>query len=188
MASYNSKNNLANSKVVLFLKNNGIYLVGVVFLVPYIVRYFKSQEVKDVKQSLDLAVKTNSAQNNKVDPTIIKSKETSLKKKYPNLSAKDSTRLKTIAQSIAFALGTNPEGSTSVLNVDLYGVGSWVEDEKEVVKQLKTTTGTFPIVEDYYYHLFTRSRNLKTDLYKYLSSSDLTTLRTVYKKAGKSWL
>jgi hypothetical protein len=184
----NTKNSLTSSKVVLFLKDNGVYLLAVVFLVPYIVRYFKNQDNKDQVQALDIATKANTAENAKVDPSIIKAKETKLKKKYPNLSAKDSTRLKNVAQAIAYALGTNPEDNHFVLSTDLYNVSAWSEDEKEVVKQLKTVTGTFPIVEDYYYHLFTRSRNLKNDLYKYLSPSDLIILRTAYKKVGKTWL
>jgi hypothetical protein len=188
MISKYTKNKLANNKLVLFLQTNGIYLVAVLFAIPYIVRYFNSQEVKDEIQANDLAVKKNNAENGKADPVIIKRKETELKKKYPNLSAKDSTRLKKVAAAIAYAFGTNPEDNHFIANIDLYNVSAWSEDEKEAVKQLKTVTGTFPIVEDYYYHLATRSHNLKTDIYKYLSPSDLTTLRLTYKKAGKNWV
>lgn len=188
MFSKYSKNKLVNNKLVLFLQNNGLYLVAVLFAIPYIVRYFNSQENKDNIQSTDLAVKKNNAENAKQDPVIIKKKETVLKNKYPNLTAKDSTRLKNVAQAVAYALGTNPEDNHFIANTDLFNVSAWAEDEKEAVKQLKTVTGTFSIVEDYYYHLFTRSRNLKSDLYKYLSPSDLAQLRLTYKKAGKSWL
>lgn len=188
MLSKYSKNKLANNKLVLFLKNNGIYLVAVLFAIPYIVRYFNSQGTKDEIQAADLAVKKNNAENGKSDPNIIQKKETQLKKKYPNLKASDSTRLKKVAQAIAYAFGTNPEDNHFVLNTDLYNVSAWAEDEDEAVKQLKTVTGTFPIVEDYYYSLFTRSRNLKSDIYKYLSPSDLTKLRLTYKKAGKNWV
>lgn len=188
MLSTYTKNKLANNKLVLFLQSNGIYLVAVLFAIPYIVRYFNSQETKDNIQATDLAVKQNNAENAKQDPTIIKKKETELKTKYPSLKASDSTRLKKVAQAVAYALGTNPEDNHFIANTDLFNVSAWGEDEKEVVKQLKTVTGTFPIVEDYYYHLFTRSRNLKADLYKYLSPSDLTTLRLTYKKSGKNWI
>ncbi|MBA0883804.1 hypothetical protein [Flavobacterium undicola] len=179
-----------NSKLVLFFQNNAVYIVAVLFAIPYIIRYFNSQEQKDSSQALDLAVKQNSAENAKSSPTIINDKAKVINKKYPNLKSKDSDRLKTIAQKIAFSLGTNPEDNHIIFNgsVELFNIRALVEDENTVVKLLKTTTGTFPIVEDYYYSLFTRSRNLKTDLYKYLSAENISQLRVAYKKANKNWI
>ena len=180
---YNVKS-LSTSKAVDFLKSNGIYLLAVVFLIPYIVRYFKNEDNKDEIQKLDIAVKKNNAQNGKSDPNIIRSKESLLRKKYPKMDSKTSARVRAVAQGVAISLGTNVEDNHFVLNTDLFNVAAWGENEAEAVKLLKTVPGTFPAVEDYYYSLFTRSRNLKTDLLKYLSKSDLSTLRATYKKYG----
>lgn len=183
-------NKLKNNKLVLFLQNNWFYLLAVSMALPYLVRYFNSQDEKDEKQALDLAQKANTTQNAKSSPTIINAKAKQINKKYPNLKANDSERLKTIAQKIAFALGTNPDDNHIIFgnSVEFFNVRALSEDEATVVKLLKTTTGTFPIVEDYYYSLFTRSRNLKNDLYKYLSRSDISQIRVAYKNAGKNWL
>lgn len=184
-------NKLKNNKLVLFLQNNWFYLLFVAMVLPYLVRYFKAQEEKDDKQALDLAQKANTTQNAKASPAVINAKARAInKKKYPNLKANDSERLKSIAQKIAFALGTNPDDNHIVLynTIEGFNVRAWVEDEETVVKLLKTTTGTFPVVEDYYYSLFTRSRNLKNDIYKYLSKENISEIRIAYKKAKVNWL
>lgn len=188
----NSKflNGLKSNKSVLFLQQNWLFILMIAFALPYIVRYFKSQELLDQKQALNVAEKKNTAENAKANPTIINAKAKIINKKYPNLKAKDSERLKAVAASVANALGTNVEDNHILFSgtTELFNVRAWSEDEASVVKALKTTTGTFPIVEDYYYSLFTRSRNLKNDLHKYLSKEDISQLRVTYKKAGYSWI
>jgi len=183
-------NGLKTNKSVQFLQQNWFFLILIAFALPYVVRYFKSQELLDQKQELNVAEKKNTAENAKANPNIINAKAKTINKKYPNLKPKDSERLKAVAAAVANALGTNVEDNHILFDgsVELFNVKAWSEDEASAVKALKTTTGTFPIVEDYYYSLFTRSRNLKNDLHKYLSKSDISELRATYKKAGYSWI
>ena len=187
--SYNTnKNNLIQNKVVSFLSANWFLLLAVVMGLPPLLRYFKEQSNKNTVQDLKIEKDLNTEQNAKASPDIIRKKVAFFKKKYPNLSTKDIERLKTVAQKVAFSLGTNVQDQDTILGLEYNNISAWGEDEEVVVKYMKTVPNTFPVVEDFYYSLYTRSRNLKNDLYKYLSKNDLSLLRTTYKKYGKTWL
>lgn len=182
----NSEN--AFTGVLEFIKTNWLLLLAALVALPFVYRYVNNilAQIKASNLSKDVAV--NNSQNGVSSPVIIQQKIVTIKKKYPNLSVASMEKCKTVAQKIALALGTNVEDNHNIMGADLYNIAAWSEDESEVVKLLKTVPGTFPVVEDLYYNLFTRSRNLKTDLVKYLSQSDLKNIRAVYKKYNVNWI
>lgn len=167
-----------------------IVLLGVAMAVPFFVRFFKKQNVITQTANLENAVKVNSAQNATVNPTIQKKKANAFLTKYPNLKKADLHRLETYAHGIAKALGVDAWNEHPLFGVDFLPLvfDKWDEDEEEVVRILKKVPGTFPIVADLYYSVYTRSRNLKTDLLKYLDKSDLNKVRATYKQYKKVWI
>ncbi|MEA9414262.1 hypothetical protein, partial [Flavobacterium sp. PL02] len=72
--------------------------------------------------------------------------------------------------------------------IDLYNISAWSEDEKGAISILKKHTGTFPILEELYYKTATKSKNLRNDILKYLSSSQYNDLAKFYKSKGYNWL
>lgn len=181
------------NKLLLFIQKYWLLIivfVGALMAVPFFVRYFKKQNVITQTANLENAVQVNSAQNATVNPTIQKKKANAFLTKYPNLKKADLHRLETYAHGIAKALGTDAWGEHPLFGVSFAPLvfDKWDEDEKEVVRILKKVPGTFPIVADLYYSVYTRSRNLKTDLLKYLDKSDLNKVRATYKKHNIVWI
>lgn len=175
-------------KALPFLKRYGLIIIVLTFGLPPLIRYIRTQIALLKGNTIDNKTIVNNAENGVASPVIVKQKITVIKKKYPNLTATDMERMSTVAQGVALALGTNVQDNHFVFSTDLYNVGAWVENEDEVIRLLKTVPSTFPVVEDLYYSVHTRSRNLKNDLLKYLSKSDLEQIRKVYKKYGKTFL
>lgn len=182
-------NPATNSGIINYIKMNWVLILAILLVVPFLYRYISELLAKAKAQTLKNETIVSNAQNAKSSPTIISQKSFDIFKKYPKVKPPEMERYKTVAQKIAIALGTNVEDNHLVFGmVDLYNVNSWVEDENEVVKLLKTVPTTFPIVEDLYYHVFTKSRNLKNDLLSYLSKSDLEKVRSTQKRYGKNFI
>lgn len=165
------------------------WVIAIVILtvlsIPSIIRWIKRQKVKDQKANLSNEIEVNNSVNNVADPVKIAVKTAQISGKYPNVSAVKLNEIKTNAQKMAYALGTNVQDNHLLWQtVDLFNVRAWVEDEDEAVRIAKIHTGTFPILEDFYYHLFTKSRNLKHDLLKYLSKDNLNEIRASHLKYG----
>lgn len=194
------------SKFALFLKANWIKLLLALlfflFVFPWIYRKAqdalssfkqnkKDNATDELKNEIDNAIKVNSAQNSTANPTTRTTKQLAVSKKYKSrrLPKSKMRELANIAENIAIAFGTNAEENGPLFGVDMFGdvpktFSAMTEDEKEAIKQLKKVPGTFGIVADYYYNVYTRSRNLKTDIKRYLSSSQINELRDHYKKYG----
>ncbi|PIF34666.1 hypothetical protein CLU81_5327 [Flavobacterium sp. 9] len=186
--SRNTKRGAVLDSALLFFSKYWIYIVVLIFGVPPLVRYIRTVLALNQKNKINTDIVINNAENGTSDPVTIKKKITTVQKKYPNLTDKDMQRCGTVAQGIAIALGTNVEDNHFVLDTDIYNVSAWFEDEAKAVRLLKTVPGTFPVVEDLYFKVCTRSRNLKYDLLKYLSDSDLAKVRATYKKYNKTWI
>ncbi|QKJ63834.1 hypothetical protein [Flavobacterium sp. M31R6] len=178
----------SDSGFLQILRTNWLLLVALLLAMPVLYRWITNLIAQMKGANLSAEKIVNNAENGKSSPVIITKKSFDIFKKYPNVKPSEMERYKAVAQKVAVALGTNVEDNHFIVNTDLYNVNAWFEDEKTVVGLLKTVPTTFPIVEDLYYNVFTRSRNLKTDLYKYLGVEELVQIRGVFKKYGKNWL
>ncbi|MEO6177291.1 MAG: hypothetical protein ABIP27_19205 [Flavobacterium circumlabens] len=190
MRNVRKKPNLLDTKIIPFLKSYGIFLIVLFLAFPYVYKYVK-QLIASVKNT-NLQVKEiqNANQNGKADPVITKAKVLTIKKKYPKVSSKRIDEIEASAKKIAYAFGTNVDDNHVLFGgvIDLYNIRAMTEDEQGAIKELKKFTGTFPILEEMYYGTATKSKNLKNDLIKYLSTTDLKKLSAFYKKAGYSWI
>ena len=190
MRNARKKPSFLDTKIIPFLKKYGIFLIVLFLVFPYLYKYIKGaiNMVKDT--NLEAKQTENANQNAKADPVITKNKVAEIKKAYPNVSAKRIDEIEASAKKIAYAFGTNVDDNHVLLGgkIDLYNVRAWTEDEQGAIKELKKFTGTFPILEEMYYKTATKSKNLKNDLIKYLSPTDLQKLSKFYKSQGYSWL
>jgi len=190
MRNVRKKPNFLDTKIIPFLKRYGIFLIVLFLAFPYVYKYLK-RSIESVKNTnLEAKAEENRNENGKADPIIIKAKVKEIRKAYPNVSDKRMQEIATGAQKIAFALGTNVEDNHILFSgtMEVFNVAAWSEDEKAVIKELKKFTGTFPILEELYYKTATRSRNLKNDLLRYLSATDVKNMSNFYKKMGYNWL
>lgn len=170
------------------IKTNWLLVVACLLLLPLVYRWVVSLIAQAKASTYKAETIVNNSQNGKSSPVIISQKSFDIFKKYVNVKPAEMDRYKAVAQKIAISLGTNVEDNHFVLNTDFFNVSAWTENEASVVKLLKTVPTTFTIVEDLYFNVFTRSRNLKTDLYKYLSASELAEVKKTFAKYGKKYL
>lgn len=185
------KGNFFDTKLLPFLKKYGLFLLAFIVAFPYLLRFIRNQAQKVKEQTIDLAVASNNAENNTKSPEVAQAKGSEIERKYPNATKAKHAEISASALKIAHALGTNVD-DTHVLfggSIELFNIKAMVEDEATVVKLLKKHPGTFPILEEYYYKLHTKSHSLKTDCIKYLDKSDLDVVRKAWKKFGNyKWL
>lgn len=171
-----------------FLKNNivallvgAIIITGIAMVVPYIKRWFDDQKQKNTENDLENQVANSNAENHTANPLVETEKAKKVKKKYPNISDSRYNQLKSIAKNISIALGTNADTQhTNFLGGTYYSLNSITEDEKEAIRLLKQIPGTFTIVSDLYYTVYTKSRTLVADMKEYISKEDLAYLRNYY--------
>lgn len=184
------KPNFIDDKIIPFIKKYGIFIIGLFVVFPYAYKYYKQMVLSVQDTNLQAEKSANANENGKSDPEIVKKKTAEVAKKYPKITPIVMAGLQSSAKGIAIAFGTNVEDNHSLLNqtIDLYNVNAWTEDEATAIKLLKQHTGTFPILEELYYKTATRSRNLVTDILKYLSTKQVEDLRKFYKTKGYNWL
>lgn len=190
MRNARKKPSFLDTKIIPFLKKYGIFLIVLFLVFPYLYKYIK-QAINIVKDTnLEAKQTENANQNAKADPVLTKEKVNQIKKAYPNVSPKRIDEIEAAAKKIAYALGTNVDDNHVLFGgkIDLYNIRAMTEDEQGAIKELKKFTGTFPILEEMYYKTATKSKNLKNDLIKYLSPTDLQKLSKFYKSVGYSWL
>lgn len=190
MRNTRQKPSFLDTKVIPFFKKYGIFLVVLFLVFPYVYKYVKSA-VSSIKNTNLEAEKTQNANENaKANPTIIKQKVADVKKNYPTIPQKTMDTIVASAFKIAEAFGTNVDDNHVLLggSIDLYNINAWTEDEKTAISYLKKHTGTFPILEEVYYKTATKSKNLRNDIIKYLSSSQYKDLANFYKTKGYNWL
>lgn len=190
MAVTRKSSNFLEQKLIPFLKKYGIFILVFFLVAPLLYRWIMNLVTSVKSTNMDMATKQNTAENSQNNPNIIKQKTEAVKKKYPLVSTQRMEELKDITARVAYALGTNIEDNHQLFGgvVEFFNVKAWGEDEKEVVKQLKKTPGTFPIVEDLYYTIYTKSKNLKSDLLKYLTKKQLSELSAHYRTYGYKFI
>ncbi|WP_281638416.1 hypothetical protein [Flavobacterium marginilacus] len=185
----NQKQNFLDSKIIPFIKKYGIFIIGLFVVFPYAYKYYKLmiESVNNSKMQAEQTANTN--ENAKADPQITKKKTEEVAKKYPKIDTKTMATLVASARGIASAFGTNVEDNHIIFGgtVELFNVNAWNEDETEAMRLLKKHTGTFPVLEELYYKTATRSRNLISDILKYLSDAQIQKMRTYYKSKGYTW-
>lgn len=183
--NYNRFQRKSNHSVGLsFIAKYWLLIILAVVGIPLGYRYWQNQKAKNEANKLSNFEYSNNVQNNSASPTIQEAKARVVHKKYPNLSDKKLRELNTNAQKLTYALGTNVEDNHRNSYIDLFNVAAWTENEALAVSLVKKHTGTFPILADLYYNVYTKSRNLKTDLLKYLSKSDLAEIRKAHLANG----
>ena len=179
-----------NGAFLVFLKRWWIVivalLVSLVWIIPTIKRWVANQKQKNEANALDNEIKQNNAQNSTASPTIQKKKVAEIKKKYPLVSSKKMQEISANAQKVAIALGTNVEDFRPLFGQSWLPMvhNVYTEDEAAAVSIVKKHSGTYPILAELYYNVHTNSRNLTTDLLKYLSKKDLEEIRAAHKKYG----
>ncbi|CAN1538476.1 hypothetical protein MCETHM1_01658 [Flavobacteriaceae bacterium] len=185
-----SKLDLFFNKAKIFLSKYWLLMLVLLFGLPPLIRYIRTQIALMKGNTEANKAIVNTAQNATANPVTIKKKTDAVQKIYPNVTTTDMQRYSTVAQGVAKALGTNVEDNHIVLSgtFEFFNVSALTENEDEVVRLLKTVPTTFPIVEQLYYNVHTRSRNMKNDLLKYLSKKDLDQIRAVQKKYGKTFI
>lgn len=153
--------------------------------IPTLKRLMDRMDLADKKNQNQIDVEQNNFENATANPTVVKAKTTAIKKKYPLLSETKLNQCKNSAVNIAQALGTDPKGN--IVNnglFDLFLVDSWFEDEKTVVAECKKYPGSWGALQDFYFSVATKSRDLNNDLHKYLSKAQLQEIRDAHKKYG----
>ncbi len=70
------------------------------------------------------------------------------------------------------------------VNYDWYDPRRWTENDKEVAMLLMQQRPNINLVENLYYKVYTKNRNLKNDVYKLLDKTQLTQVQTYYKSKG----
>jgi predicted S18 family serine protease len=165
-----------------------IMLALIGFFVYYVIPFFKrmkeTQDVKNEVKTIENHAVKSEAENSQNNVEIQKKKASAIKKKYPKISTSLMNNLKTYAQNIAASFGTDVENYRPLFGVSgLPKVhNQFTEDEDQVVSILKKTIGTFDVVAELYQNVYTLNRNLKSDIYKYLSKSDIEEIRKAHRK------
>lgn len=198
---------IKQNKFIALLKNHwgklSIALVVLIFAVPKIIRYIKDQWAKgkaeralDEAQVYNAEVEANNLKNNAENhvqaPSGVKSKSQRIAKRYPKISKQLFNTLNGSAMNLSVALGYNakdwrPFFGWSVFQDVPTTFEAFTEDEAEVIRILKKHPGTFPVLEDLYHDVYTKSRSLKKDILEKLSKSDLSIIRKHHKKYGYNW-
>ena len=180
--NYNKKK--SPNRVFLFISKYWLIIIAFVIGFFPLFRFIKNQLAKNKAAQQDNLQTVNNGQNANLSPELETVKTNFIKKKYANLNSKQLNEIKSAAQRIAFALGTTPEQNFRNDWFDFYNFSGATEDEKTAILIAKQHSGTFPVLADFYYSMYTLSRNLKADLLKYLSNSDLKEIREAHIKHG----
>lgn len=70
------------------------------------------------------------------------------------------------------------------VNYDWYDPRRWTENDKEVAMLLMKQRPNIKFIEDLYYRVYTKNRNLKNDCYKLLDKTELNQVINYYKSKG----
>lgn len=210
----NSKNNkLKASKIGAFFKRNIIWIVVFsligIFLIPFLIYRIQDfvSKLKQNKEDNITEIKSNQVKNEvKKNNTVNTNSSASsddleykykvIKKKFSNRVKLSDTRLwislKNDSHNLAFALGTHATENRPLFGADWLpdrpDSSAFFENEAEALRILKKYPNTFDILAELYYSLATRSNNLKLDIKKYLSQSQIDELRKRHKNYKRTWL
>lgn len=150
------------NKGIQFLKENWLFLVGIIVVFPYLRAFMQKMAVKtqvdDVKNDMDLNAQINALDN----PVLQESEADKILRNFPK-SQKE--RFKADVKQFVHHLG---------INYPSYDPRSWTENDKEAVEILMRWVKLLPKFQELYYQVYTKSRNLKTDFYKLIDQDEKT--------------
>lgn len=154
------RTNNKENKAVNFVKQNWLFLLGIIVIFPYLRAFMQKMAVKtqvdDVKNDIDL-----NSQINALDNPILQESEAD--KIVKNLPLAQRERLKADVKQFVHHLG---------INYTWYDPKSWTENDKEAVFILMKWVKLLPTFSSLYYSVYTQSRNLKTDFNKLIDNSE----------------
>ena len=155
-----TKNNPNENKAITFIKNNWLFLLGIIVVFPYLRAFMQKMAVKtqvdDVKNDIDL-----NSQINALDNPVLQESEAD--KILKNLPIAQRERMKADVKQFVHHIG---------INYSWYDPKSWTENDKEAVLLLMKWVKLLPTFSQLYYSVYTQSRNLKTDFNKLIDNSE----------------
>lgn len=155
-----NRSNPNENKAIMFLKDNWLFLLGIMVVFPYLRAFMQKMAVKsqvdDVKNDMSL-----NSQINALDNPILQ--ETEADKILKNLPIAQRERLKSDVKQFVHHLG---------INYNWYDPKSWTENDKEAVLILMKWVKLLPTFSQLYYSVYTQSRNLKTDFHKLIDNKE----------------
>jgi len=157
-----------------WLKKNWLFVLGAIFVIPWVIKYVKNQAQALKEQSADIKSDVKLTENK--DPVIQKSNA-------------DKITLRADIQSTARDLATHLGIKYSDAGNwwDFLNPKGWTENDKEVLRLLKLQVNNIHLVKRLYYEVYTKSRNLADDVNSLLDPPELAELKTFYKKYKKVW-
>lgn len=157
-----------------WLKKNWLFVLGAIFVIPWVIRYVKQQNQALKEQAADI----------KSDVKIIENKDPEIQKNNAN---KITVRadIQATARDLAHHLGVKYSDAGNWW--DFLNPKGWTENDKEVLRLVKFQVNNIHLVKRLYYEVYTKSRNLSDDVNKLLDDKELAELKAYYKKHKKVW-
>lgn len=174
MANSRTQKSTSNNILDVLTKYGIVILVGI-WLIPYIIKYYKDSIEKGKVEDIVNDVAVNNAQNATQNPTIQVDKATKYLRDVRHYDTKGRQRLMDATQKIANAFGYDKAW---------YNPKGWVENDLEIYLTLWGTMLNYKDIEWLYYNVYTQSRNLTNDIVDKLDEKYLTELRRKFKKAN----
>lgn len=167
----NNNNPKPFDKVLDFLKQNWMYILGLIFIVPYIKRYLDDAETERAinKSKNEAELKKQSIENVKTKLKVVNSTPKAQQFELNKVTTKP--QFQNIAKSIFQDMG---------LNRAWYDPRQWTENDDDVVKALKpvkSKNDMFKVKQCYF--IVSGGRDMYVDLKTYLPASDFASLKNL---------
>lgn len=157
-----------------WLKINWMFVLGAVFVIPWVIKYLKGQNQALKEQTADIASNVK----------IIENKDPEVQKKNADKITKV-THIQSTARDLATHLGVKYSDAGNWW--DFLNPKGWTENDKEVLRLLKYEVNNIHLVKKLYFDVYTKSRNLTDDVNALLDEKELAELKAFYKKYKKVW-
>lgn len=168
-----------------FLARYWIVLIGLLLATPYLFKWIANLKVnasvaqkEALTKSIVETAENNAKQNAIQDLAVNASKEDSILKNFADVKMRD--RLKTAAKNLAFAFGTAADSHW-------WDVTTLTEDDTQAGKILTDNWAHFKYLEALYQNVYTKNRNLKSDIAKLLDN-DIRAKVVKYYRSKKSYV
>jgi hypothetical protein len=177
----NSKNNQnhAFNDAFDFIKRNWLIIAGMLLVIPYLKRYLEDQNTKNIINQGDNFVKEAEAKAEILKDIKLVENGNPLSQNQKRKAITASSALWAASASLSHDLGVKYKDAGNWWNfLDPRG---WTENDKSARKTLVYQRNNFAILEKLYYEVDTNSRNLRSDILKFLDKDELTYLRRYLK-------
>lgn len=188
---------MTKRKFIEFIKSNWMKLLFglllLIFIIPRVVKYLKTKSEEIKRNKIEEETLTQANENTYLSPAKLEEKAKRSIKKYPLLTKAKVQEIINSSHNLALALGTNASSNRPWFGweflPDRPDPNAFFEDEDKAVSILKKYPGTFPALAEFYFSVATRGRNLKVDINRYLSKTDIESVKKQWKKYGNyNWL